>query len=108
MGLKDKLETVGSVYSVNNGNVISPNPLSTKYSGLHYDFKNDKPGYSTIGFENESGTINTQVNNQYVSYNDGVSNPLPLPSNLDLDDLGDPKYKLIYGGKNKYENKTHI
>jgi hypothetical protein len=77
MGLKDKLTTTGSPFSVANGGTIATNPLATKYSALHAD-KNGIPGYSLDG--NGTPTITAQA----AQYNDGIAGAiLPPPSLLD-------------------------
>ncbi len=76
MSLIDKLTTKGSKLSVANGGPISVNPLATQQSKLHAD--GDKPGYSV------DGANASTVNSQYQQYNDGTTNILPRPSNLDL------------------------
>tara|TARA_B100001113_G_C20768760_1_gene474269 strand:- start:128 stop:451 length:324 start_codon:yes stop_codon:yes gene_type:complete len=77
MGLLDKLTTEGSDLSVNNGQQITPNPLSTVQSQLHAT-QDGNSGYSL------DGTGENVVAQQYAQYNDGISNPLPLPSQIDL------------------------
>ena len=77
MGLLDKLTTAGSSLTSHNGNIPPTNPLSTQQSKLHAD--GNTPGYSLNGAQ--SNTVSTQYN----AYEDGITNPLPLPSQLDLD-----------------------
>ena len=89
MGLLQKLETDGSTFSTNNGGDVATIPggpflgpnitnLSlTNNSGLHANAAGDA-GYSLTG-----APVNNVVQN-YASYNDGVTNPLPSPSTLDL------------------------
>ena len=85
MGLLDKLQTNGSTLSTNNGD---PNPstipggpignnLITNNSGLHADAAG-VAGHSLAG-----ANISNVVQN-YANYNDGIVNPLPLPSAIDL------------------------
>ncbi len=77
MGLKDKLTTTGSPFSVANGGTISTNPLSTKLSALHAD-STGISGYSLDG----TGAI--VINAQTAQYNDGIPGAnLPPPSELD-------------------------
>jgi hypothetical protein len=79
MGLLDKLTTVGSSLTAHNGNNPPINPLSTQQSKLHAD--GDTPGYSLNGAQLD--TVSTQFN----AYDDGITNPLPLPSQLDMNGL---------------------
>ena len=77
MGLKDKLTTTGSPFSVANGGNIATNPLSTKLSTLHAS-PDGIPGYSLDG--TDASIINTQT----AQYNDGIPGAnLPPPSLLD-------------------------
>ena len=86
MGLLNKLQSNGSTLSTNNGGSTTTIPggpfgnhLITPNSGLHADaFGN--PGYSLNGSVNNAN--NVLIN--YGNYNDGVANPLPLPSAIDL------------------------
>lgn len=80
MGLIDKLQNDGSIYSVSNGQTITPNPLSTDQSKMHGTL-DGKPGYSLVGTKPE-GLEDVPL--FYKQYDDGVVNPLPLPSRLDL------------------------
>ena len=92
MGLLDKLQTNGSLYSTNNGGDVAtipggpvdatgiPNRLITNNSGLHADFAGNI-GYSLDG----SGYFYNSVASNYASYNDGVNNLLPAPTTLDWD-----------------------
>lgn len=77
MGLLDKLTTQGSVYSYGNGITPSVNPGATQQSKLHAD--GSQPGYSL------DGSDALAVNTAFQAYNDGVTNTLPQPSQLDLD-----------------------
>jgi hypothetical protein len=72
MGLLDKLTNAGSTLTSHNGNTPPTNPLATQQSQL-------LNGYSLNGAQ--SNTVSTQYN----AYEDGITNPLPLPSQLDLD-----------------------
>ena len=76
MGLKDRLTTTGSPFSVANGGAVPTNVLATKLSTLHAD-PTGLPGYSL------DGTNAVLVNGQYNAYLDGVGNQIPLPSLLD-------------------------
>lgn len=76
-GLLDKLTTDGSVYSYGNGQTPPTNPGATQQSKLHAD--GAAPGYSL------SGADFTDVNAAFQAYNDGYTNALPMPSQLDLD-----------------------
>jgi hypothetical protein len=84
MGIKEKLETAGSIYAANanptaptNGENITPNPLSTNQSKMHAT-PEGTAGYSL------NGANQSLVASQYTSYNDGSANTLPNPSELDL------------------------
>lgn len=71
MGLLDKYLDDGSNYTTYN-NAGQPNTvLATAQSNLHY--------YSVGRFE-----LMQDVNNSYQQYDDGVPNPLPMPSQLDI------------------------
>ena len=106
MGLLDMLtkgwskNPNGSAYAaMPNGATPPTNPLSTKSSGLHAVSlaTGTTKGYSTIGAD---PSLSTSTN--YASYNDGVLNPLPSPSQLEF---GDPTSSTLYGdikGKNTY------
>jgi hypothetical protein len=94
MDIFNKLATEGSKFTYPaNGAVATPYPdtyipatnqLATQASPLHA--ANGSPGYSLDG-ANASVTSNL-----YNQYKDGVVNPLPNPSSLDLN--GDPiKYE---------------
>ena len=77
MGLLDKLQTQGSNLSVNNGQQLnSPNQLNTVMSPLHATNQGNA-GYSLTGVNS------VYVGNQYAAYNDGITNALPAPSQLD-------------------------
>ena len=75
-GLLDKLTTDGSVYSYGNGQTPNTNPGATQQSKLHAD--GSQAGYSL------NGSDFNDVNTAFQSYNDGTTNALPLPSQLDL------------------------
>tara|TARA_R100000900_G_scaffold20518_3_gene16783 strand:+ start:36 stop:380 length:345 start_codon:yes stop_codon:yes gene_type:complete len=84
MGLLDKLQTNGSTLSTNNGGTITTIPggpvgnnLITNNSGLHAD------AAGNAGHSLDGSNINlTSLN--YANYNDGIVNPLPAPSTIDL------------------------
>lgn len=84
MGLKDMLINLGSPYSYGNGVTPTINVLATAQSQLHAD--GNTPGYSLDGSDFQD------VNTAYQSYNDGYSNALPMPSNLDLNGVIPPRY----------------
>jgi hypothetical protein len=100
--IEEKLIMDGSPYSANNGQGISVNPLATKQSTLHYDVKTNSEGYSVNG---QPASLTT---NNYSAYRDGITNAIPLPTTLDLNDPsgGDPIYKLKYTPENNYEKST--
>jgi len=100
--IEEKLIMDGSPYSANNGQGIPINPLATKQSTLHYDIKTNSEGYSVTG---QQASLTT---NNYASYRDGITNAIPLPSSLDVNDStgADPNYKLKYTPIDKYENST--
>ena len=76
MVLLDKLTTQGSAYTAYDGTNPPTNPLATQQSKLHAD--GNAPGYSLNGAQ--ASTVATQFN----AYDDGITNPLPLPSQLDM------------------------
>lgn len=84
MGLLDKLTTEGSSLSTYDGATPSINPLATQQSKLHAD--GNAPGYSLDGAQ--ASVVATQFND----YLDGITNQLPLPSQLDLNGVTPPKY----------------
>lgn len=90
--IRDRLEENGSAFSYSNGADINPNLLSTKQSPLHYNAPADQPGYSVTGEQF------SQVNEAMNAYQDGEISPVPLPSELDLNDpvTADPAYKPKY------------
>lgn len=72
MGLLDKLtQQGGSPLSPANGGQIGINPLATPALSVHND-------YSITGNNFQA------VNNAFQQYNDGKTNILPKPSQLDL------------------------
>lgn len=74
----------GSPLSIANGATPEVNPLATNQSKLHAD--GDQAGYSLTGAG--FGEVNAAWN-QYV---DGLNNPLPQPSLLDLNGTTPPRY----------------
>lgn len=76
MGLLNKLQNQGSILSIADGGAVPVNPLATRQSKLHAN--GNLPGYSL------NGSNVSEVNAQYHQYIDGVSNPLPQPSRLDM------------------------
>jgi hypothetical protein len=84
MGLLDKLTNEGSSLSAYDGATPSTNPLATQQSKLHVD--GNAPGYSLDGAQ--AGTVATQFND----YLDGVTNQLPLPSQLDMNGVTPSQY----------------
>ena len=76
MGIKDLLTKRGSNLTAYNGKTPPTNPGATSLSKLHAD--GGLPGYSLDG-ANASDVIAA-----YNAYLDGVPNPLPQPSTLDL------------------------
>ena len=83
MGLLDKLTNEGSSLSTYDGATPSTNPLATQQSKLHAD--GNAPGYSLDGAQANLAT-------QFNDYLDGITNPLPLPSQLDLNGVTPPQY----------------
>ena len=84
MGLLNKLQTVGSVYTTYDGNTPPINPLATNQSNLHGNLAGAVNG----GYSLNGGPSFQSVNAAYQSYDDGqagaFANSLPLPSTLDL------------------------
>jgi len=80
MGLLTKLTTDGSTLSINDGITPTINPLTTPGNSIH-----------STGIVNNSYSLNgSNVNaiGAFVAqYEDGINNPLPQPSNLDLNGL---------------------
>jgi len=85
MGLLTKLTTDGSNLSINDGLTPSPNPLTTPGNSIH-----------STGIVNNSYSLNGSNANTIgalvAQYEDGINNPLPLPSNLDLQGITPPQY----------------
>ena len=92
MGLKDKLLTDGSPYSVANGGAVAINPLALKTSQLH---SNGVTGYSL------DGAAFGPASTAFAQYNDGIVNPIPLPTTLDMED---PTSSTLYKSSNTYSD----
>lgn len=84
MGILKKLQTGGSNLTAYDGSTPSTNVGATKSSKLHAD--GGLPGYSLDG-ANASDVIAA-----YNAYLDGVPNPLPQPSLLDLNGKSPSRY----------------
>jgi len=84
MGLLNMLTTNGTPLSINNGVTPSINPGATQQSKLHAD--GNAPSYSMNGANAQT------VNAAYTAYNDGVTNALPQPSQLDLNGVTPSQY----------------
>ena len=106
MGILNRLVDDGSEYSIYTSYGINPansnipvNPLATKQSNLHYDTEAQREGYSVLG-DNAPHAQDTIQN--YANYKDGTFNPIPQPTNLELNDpIGaDPNYKPLYTSQN--------
>jgi hypothetical protein len=83
MGLLTRLTTQGSSLSQHDGQQPPVNVLATQQSRLHAD-PSGQPGYSI------NGSYTPLVTTQYNDYEDGVVNPPPPPSTLDLDGVVPP------------------
>ena len=85
MGLLTKLTTDGSNLSINDGLTPAINPLTLQTSTLHSN-----------GDPNQSYSLNGSnaniVGNLVSQYQDGITNPLKLPSNLDLQGFTPSQY----------------
>ena len=104
MGLLDKLIDNGSDLSRYDGADPNINLLATKLSPLHYDWKASQAGWSVDGFQ--SPNFGYPARQAYAFYDDGVNNPIPNPTQLDLNDPNaNPNYKPIYTPSNSYKNK---
>ena len=84
MGLLNQLTINGSTFSYGNGVTPPTNQGATALSKLHVD--GAAPGYSIDGSDFST------VNAAYQAYNDGVTNILPQPSQLDLNGLTPTQY----------------
>jgi len=80
MGLLTKLTVDGSNLSINDGLTPATNPLTLQTSTLHSN-ENPNQSYSL------NGSNANIVGNQMALYEDGITTPLPQPSNLDLNGL---------------------
>ena len=89
MGLLTKLTTDGSNLSINDGLTPAINPLAVGTlnggTSIHSDGLPEN-SYSLNG--SNANTIGALV----AQYEDGINNPLPLPSNLDLQGITPPQY----------------
>jgi hypothetical protein len=104
MGLLDKLTNDGSDLSKYDGADPKINLLATKVSPLHYDAKASQPGWSVKGWQSNNFGYDTRE--AYASYDDGIFNPIPLETVLDLNDANaDPNYKPTYTSTNPYKSK---
>jgi len=85
MGILTRLTTDGSNLSINDGLTPSINPLTTPGNSIH-----------STGIVNNSYSLNgSNVNaiGAFVAqYEDGINNPLPLPSSLDLNGITPSQY----------------
>jgi hypothetical protein len=92
-----------------DGATPDPNPLSTVYSSLHYNYDTESPGYSTVGPDSPQYTTTVL---DYQLYNNGVPyvNPLPPPTILEPNDGNgpDPKFKSPFSPKpgNRYQDSS--
>jgi len=84
MGLLNKLQTAGSNLTAYDGATPTVNVGATKLSKLHAN--GNLPGYSL------DGSSASDVKAAYTAYLDGVPNPLPQPSTLDLNGQQPKKY----------------
>jgi hypothetical protein len=84
MGLLTTLTTNGSTFSYGNGVTPTTNVGATSLSKLHAD--GSTPGYSLDGSDFST------VNAAYQAYNDGTTNILPQPSQLDLNGATPTQY----------------
>lgn len=90
MGILQRLisQTGGSEFSINNG--ATPTSIaSTTDSKLHGTF-DGQPGYST------NGAFEAEVTQQWNEYNDGMTNALPRPSDLDMNTNTPPSYESTF------------
>jgi hypothetical protein len=83
-GLLNKLQKDGSVLTAYNGATPPTNIGATKSSKLHAF--GSTPGYSL------NGDYTGEVIAAYNAYLDGTANPLPQPSQLDLNGTITTKY----------------
>jgi len=85
MGLLTKLTVDGSNLSINDGLTPATNPLANGLASIHSN-----------GTTNNSYSLNgsnaSAIGNLVSQYQDGITNPLKPPSNLDLSGFTPPKY----------------
>jgi hypothetical protein len=84
MGILKQLQTTGSNLTAYDGTTPPTNVGATKSSKLHAN--GNLPGYSL------NGSSAPDVIAAYNAYLDGVPNPLPQPSTLDLNGVNPPRY----------------
>jgi hypothetical protein len=90
MGILNLFNTQGSQLQGQATATTSPTLVaSTPQSKLHGTFDGN-PGYST------NGEAFDEVNAQWQAYNDGMANPLPQPSELDMNTNVPPAYEDIF------------
>jgi hypothetical protein len=80
MGLLTKLTTDGSTLSINDGLTPAINPLTTPGNSIH------STGIVTNSYSLNGSNVNA-IGALVAQYEDGINNPLPQPSNLDLNGL---------------------
>ena len=80
MGLLTKLTTDGSNLSINDGLTPAINPLTTPGNSIH------STGIVTNSYSLNGSNVNA-IGALVAQYEDGINNPLPQPSNLDLNGL---------------------
>ena len=85
MGLLTKLTTDGSNLSINDGLTPNVNPLTLQTSTLHSN------GIVNNSYSLNGSNVNT-ISALVAQYEDGINNPLPLPSTLDLNGLTPSQY----------------
>jgi hypothetical protein len=85
MGILTRLTTDGSNLSINDGLTPATNPLANGLASIHSN-----------GTTNNSYSLNgsnaSAIGNLVSQYQDGITNPLKPPSNLDLSGFTPPKY----------------
>jgi len=86
MGLLTKLtQQGGSTLSINDGATPTTNPLANGLASIHSNGTPDN-SYSL------NGSNSNTIGNLVAQYQDGITNPLKLPSTLDLNGFTPPKY----------------
>jgi hypothetical protein len=85
MGLLTKLTTDGSTLSINDGITPDPNPLTTPGNSIH------STGIVNNSYSLNGSNVNT-ISSLVAQYEDGINNPLPQPSNLDLNGITPSQY----------------